>query len=73
MAELGTNGETAALNVSQAAEFLGVHTETVRRLARKGELPAFKVGRQWRVKRELFERWMEEQSMKNVVAPAETE
>lgn len=59
MAEPGASGGTAALNVRQAAKFLGVHTETVRRLARRGELPAFKVGRNWRFRREALLRWAE--------------
>lgn len=61
------------MTIEEVAAYLSLHPLTVRRLARDGEIPAFKVGRQWRVKRELFERWMEEQSMKNVVASATTE
>ncbi len=30
------------------ADLLGVHPDTVRRLARKGRLPGYRVGRQWR-------------------------
>jgi len=60
------------MTIDEVATYLGLHPLTVRRLARDGEIPAFKVGRQWRVKRELFERWMAEQSIKNVVGPAET-
>ena len=46
------------LTVDEVSEALGIHPLTVRRMARDGELPAFKVGRQWRVKRELLERWL---------------
>ena len=59
--------------IDEVAAYLGLHPLTVRRLARDGEIPAFKVGRQWRVKRELLDRWMEEQSLKNVVEPTATE
>ena len=38
----------------------------VRRLARDGEIPAFKVGRQWRVKRELLDRWIEREALRNM-------
>lgn len=35
-------------NITEAAEFLGAHKETVRRLAAKGQLPGVKIGRSWR-------------------------
>jgi len=38
----------------------------VRRLAREGEIPAFKVGRQWRVKRDLLDRWIEREALRNM-------
>jgi excisionase family DNA binding protein len=58
------------MTVDQVAAYLKLHPLTIRHLAREGEIPAFKVGRQWRVKRELLELWMEERSSKNVdVAP----
>jgi excisionase family DNA binding protein len=47
------------LDVRGAAELLAVHVETVRRLARKGEIPAFKVGRDWRFRREALLQWTE--------------
>ena len=37
------------LNPSETARLLNVHVETVRRLARSGGIPAFKVGRGWRI------------------------
>jgi excisionase family DNA binding protein len=39
---------------------------TVRRLAREGEIPAFKIGRQWRVKKDLLDRWIERETMRNI-------
>ena len=33
------------LTISEVAKYLKLHELTVRRLAREGELPAFKVGR----------------------------
>lgn len=37
------------LGVKKVAEILGVCTETVKRLIRKRQLPASRIGRQWRV------------------------
>ena len=39
------------IDVSTAARLLGLHEETLRRMARGGHLPAFKVGRGWRFNR----------------------
>jgi excisionase family DNA binding protein len=36
------------LNVDQAADFLGISTETIRILARNKRIPAAKIGRLWR-------------------------
>lgn len=45
------------LNTVQAAAFLGAHVETVRRLARRGDIPSFKVGRDWRFMRQALSDW----------------
>lgn len=54
------------MTIDEVAEYLGLHPLTVRRLARDGEIPAFKVGRQWRVQRKLLDQWLAEESMKNL-------
>ena len=60
-------GKAASImTIDEVAEYLQLHPLTVRRLARDGEIPAFKVGRQWRVKRELLDLWLEETSTQNV-------
>ena len=51
------------MTIEEVAEYLHIHSLTARRLAREGAIPAFKVGRQWRIKRELFDRWIERESM----------
>lgn len=45
------------LDALAAAELLNVHVETLRRLARRGEIPSFKVGKDWRFERGALERW----------------
>src|SRR3990167_10308592 len=35
-------------NIIQAAQFLGAHKETVRRLAASGKIPGARIGRSWR-------------------------
>ncbi|MBL7198583.1 MAG: helix-turn-helix domain-containing protein [Anaerolineae bacterium] len=59
------------MTISQVARYLGLHELTVRRLAREGAIPALKLGRQWRVKRDLLEEWIEKRSMRNLGKPSE--
>ncbi|MCX7116378.1 MAG: helix-turn-helix domain-containing protein [Legionellales bacterium] len=35
------------LDINQAAQFLGAHKETIRRLVAGGQLPGVKIGRSW--------------------------
>jgi len=46
------------LTLEQVAEYLSVDKFTVYRLLADKELPAFKVGNQWRFKRRLLENWL---------------
>jgi excisionase family DNA binding protein len=39
------------MDAVQAAEFLGVHIQTQRKLAKQKRIPAFKVGREWRFRK----------------------
>lgn len=50
------------MTISEVAEYLKLHELTVRRLAREGELPAFKVGRQWRIQRKKLQEWIDARS-----------
>jgi excisionase family DNA binding protein len=42
----------------EAAGYLGLHPITIYRLVKKGELPGFKVGGQWRFKKDLLDEWI---------------
>jgi excisionase family DNA binding protein len=59
------------MTIEQVARYLSLHELTVRRLARDGEIPAFKVGRQWRVKRDLLDRWIEREALRNLEGMSE--
>ena len=56
-------GEKDFMNVSDAANLLGVHVQTLRRLARQKQIPAFKVGRDWRFRKEALVRWADAQHL----------
>ena len=51
--------EDCVLNTREAAEFLNAHTETLRRLARNGLIPAFKLAKDWRFNKAALRRWSE--------------
>jgi len=55
--------DSGVLNAREAAAFLGAHVETVRRLARRGGIPSFKVGKDWRFRKEALLAWTDEQRM----------
>jgi excisionase family DNA binding protein len=46
------------LTLEQVAAYLNVDKFTVYRLLADKELPAFKVGNQWRFKRKMIEHWL---------------
>ncbi|MBI2179926.1 MAG: helix-turn-helix domain-containing protein [Deltaproteobacteria bacterium] len=47
------------LTLSEAADILQVSTRTLQRMIHSGEMPALKVGGQWRVRRALLKQWVE--------------
>jgi len=54
------------MTIAEVSQYLGLHELTVRRLARDGAIPALKMGRQWRIKRDLLETWIEQRSLDNL-------
>jgi len=52
---------SGALNAQEAADLLNAHVETVRRLARRGEIPSFKLGKDWRFRKEALFHWADGQ------------
>lgn len=48
---------TKVLTVKEAADYLRIHTSTIYRLLKKKQLPAFRVGSDWRFNVEDIDRW----------------
>lgn len=47
------------MNDIEAAQFLGgLHPKTVQRMARHGELPAYRIGRYWRFRASELSVWL---------------
>jgi len=53
------------LTPEQVAEYLNVDRYTVYRLLARKQLPAFKVGNQWRFKKRMIETWLTKNSSVN--------
>jgi excisionase family DNA binding protein len=51
------------LTVKEICDLLQVHQTTLYKLVREGSIPAFRIGTEWRFRRDLIERWMAEESI----------
>ena len=49
------------LTTDEVLNYLKVKSRTVYRLIKAGELPAIRVGRQWRIRRSDLDAWLETQ------------
>ena len=49
------------LLLPEVAQWLRVADKTVYTMAQPGEIPAFKIRGQWRIKRSEFDRWLDSQ------------
>ena len=55
-------GAREVLDIRQAADYLGISTDTLYAYAAKGEVPAFKLGNRWRFRRLRLNEWMDKKS-----------
>lgn len=53
--------EKLAFTVQEAADALGLSTDTVYQLVHRADFPAIRVGRAVRISRKLLERWLDDQ------------
>lgn len=53
------------MEAKEVAAFLHLHLFTVHKLAREGKIPAFKIGNDWRFRREAIENWIKEKEKFN--------
>jgi excisionase family DNA binding protein len=57
MAQSISNQPAKVLTVREVSEYLRVHPSTIYRLLRQRQLPAFRVGSDWRFNVEAIDRW----------------
>ena len=49
--------DNKVLTVSELSDYLRVHRSTIYRLLKKGQLPGFKIGSDWRFNVEAIDEW----------------
>jgi excisionase family DNA binding protein len=49
------------LTASDVARYFRLHVMTIYRMVQRRELPAVRVGRQWRFRREQINQWLQDQ------------
>ena len=52
--------------LEETAKYLKIGRSTLYKMAREGKIPAVKVMAEWRFKKDLIDRWIEEKSISNV-------
>ena len=57
-----TTAENEVLTALEVAQYLRLDVATIYKLAQSGEIPAVKVGRTWRFKKELIDEWFRQRS-----------
>lgn len=72
MTEPQEGSEQPIMTVDQVAAYLQVSSRTIYNLAAAGEMPAAKVGEQWRFYRPEIDRWLIRLSRANVGEPEGT-
>ena len=50
------------LTVKELSDLLRLHPTTVYKLARQGKIPSFRVGNEWRFRKDAIMRWLSEKS-----------
>jgi len=51
---------STVLTLEEVAHFLKAHPSTIYRLLRRGLIPAFRIGSDWRFSQDSLERWIRE-------------
>ena len=63
--------ELKVLTVNELSDYLRVHRSTIYRLLKRGQLPGFKIGSDWRFNIEAIDRWRLEQGGQSILEDAD--
>ncbi len=64
-----TNSNIGIMNVHDVAEYLRLSEAEVYKLARKGCLPALRMGKLWRFRKDLIDEWIRKETEAGIRAP----
>ena len=53
-----SEGFEPVLNTDEAAALLQIHPKTLQRMARRGVIPAFRIGDLWRFRASALDQWL---------------
>lgn len=54
------------MTVKEVASYLKMKPVTIYKLSKEGKIPAFRVASFWRFKKDLIDKWLNEESRKNL-------
>lgn len=54
------------MTVKEVASYLKMKPVTIYKLAKEGKIPAFRVASFWRFKKDLIDKWLSDESRKNL-------
>ncbi len=53
-------GQTAFYTINEVAEMLDLSPVTIARWCNSGEIPAYRLGRKWKINKAEFDAWLQE-------------
>lgn len=51
------------MNIKEVAEYLGIGTASIYRYVKQGKMPASRVGKFWRFRKEKIDAWLEKKEI----------
>lgn len=58
--------EKEIMTVKQIAKYLQMDEHTIYKLSRSGKIPALKIAGQWRFRKEVIDKWINDGSLQNL-------
>jgi excisionase family DNA binding protein len=59
-------GANEIWTVSMLARYLRCHPSTIYRLLKRGQIPAFKIGSDWRFQKAVIDRWLKKSTIESI-------
>ncbi len=59
----GTGGRNEIMTLEEVATYLRLKPQTIYKWAQEKRIPAAKIGKEWRFRRSIIDRWLDEQML----------